>query len=101
MKFFESRSKRKKKKEMLERKISQKEYEPFLKEVEKAIGGLLKETSDDKTLTARMGVESTRWLNDLPEMKLADFKAGVCFGIYTLCKQKTEPQEKKKVPYVV
>jgi hypothetical protein len=48
-----------------------------------------------------MGVESTRWLNDLPEMKLADFKAGVCFGIYTLCKQKTEPQEKKKVPYVV
>lgn len=93
--FFEKRKKQKKRKQYFQETIKQEEFEPFLKEVDKALRELYSEYADSDAFLDKMGSETTRWLNDLPQMNLASFKAGTCYGIFAYCKIRRESMKKE------
>jgi len=94
------RKMKKKKAKFFKMSVGPDKYQSFLKEIEEAISGLIRDIPDTDLFLDRMGEESTRWLNDMPQMNMASFKAGVCYGIFTFTKAKQEKQDKKE-SYVV
>lgn len=97
--FFYKRKVMKKRKQFFEAKIGKEKFEPFLKEVEKALTGIIADLPDKGLFLDRIGEETTRWLNDMPDIKLASFKAGACYGVYLYCRIKQE--KNRKETYVV
>ena len=97
--FFLKRKMMKKKRKFFKASINPNEYKPFLEEIQKTLEKLMRDVPDKGLFLDRMGQESAKWLNDMPEMNLASFKAGVCFGAFLLAKKGHE--QSKKESYVV
>ena len=98
--FFARHRKMKKKKQFFNRRIGKEKYEPFLMEVDRALGDLVREVPDTDLFLDRMGQETEHWLKDMPNINLASFKAGTCYGVYAYCRMKKE-QEAKREQYIV
>jgi len=94
--YFFKRKFMKKRKRFFNAKIGKERYEPFLKEVDKALGDLMQQIPDSTLFLDRMGEETTRWLNDMPDINLASFKAGACYGIFTYCRAQKAKAGKKE-----
>lgn len=62
-------------------KIKKKDYQVFLEKVNVAIVDLLHHVPEEDRLLKELRTEANRWLNNLPFLHEASFKAGVCTGI--------------------
>lgn len=98
--YLKRRQIQKKRKQFFEASIKKDKYPVFLKEVDKAIQDLLRDIPDASLFLDKMGEEAARWINEIPSINLASFKAGTCYGIYVYCKLKKE-LEGKKENYIV
>jgi len=83
---------RKKKRERIDRK----EYKEFLSRVEGAVFSLYFETKDLGAIREEITTEVNKWLNSLSDLESESFKAGVCFGIYSLLKAIGEDEKETK-----
>ena len=53
------------------------------------------ETKDLKHIQNEIGNEVNKWLNALEDLESDSFKAGVCFGVYTLVKILNQEQKER------
>ena len=83
---------RKKKRE----RIDKSEYQEFLSKVEGAVFSLYFETRDLSMIREEITTEVDKWLNSLSDLESESFKAGVCFGIYSLLKAIREDEKETK-----
>ena len=98
--FFARHRKMKKKKQFFNRRIGKEKYKPFLSEVDRAVSDLVGDVPDTDLFLDRMGQETEHWLKDMPNINLASFKVGCCYGIFTYCRIKKETVGNKEI-YVV
>ena len=98
--FLAKRRKQKKRKQFFNAIVGRENYEPFLKQIDTAITDLITEIPDSGLFLDKIGAETAHWLKDMPNINLASFKAGTCYGVYAYCRMKKE-QEAKREQYIV
>jgi len=89
--IWKLRRRKKRKRERIEKE----DFKAFLEKVEKAVNSLYGETKDLKKVQSEIANEVNKWLNSLEDLESDSFKAGVCFGVYSLVKVLNQEQKER------
>jgi len=93
-KWLESLVERHKKNKFYTEKIQNKEFEPFLEEVGKAISDMLLQIPEPNKFLKRIEKETHKWLDNMENVNSTSFKAGVCYGVFLYCLLKKKGEVK-------